>query len=338
MTGPVSIHTAVSSGVRSIGTTPLAAADASASMGLVDYFAWVTIAAFVLAIALEWRDEIDAARNVGAVASGLFGTYWLLMVPYYWNEMQSPLETMLALAAFPLCLYAGYLLVSGRESLLILVRAVAVMGIIYLPAETIPVFREWLIETTAYQAHVAMDLVAESPGLETGQNGYHSRFAFDTETVATGRTTYIVLACTGLGSMAIFGGLIAAVRAPLRRKVAGIVAAVGIIWFLNLVRNVFIALATPYGWFQHGPFVYLATEWMGATPDRTSFLIAHNVISQPASIVALVAIAYVVIRLVPEVLEPLEEVLFVLTGEEYDLADALGTEPARPETEKAAGH
>ncbi|MFC3956876.1 archaeosortase A [Halovivax cerinus] len=303
-------------------------------MGASDYLAWLSIAAFVLAIGLEWRDEVDAARYVAAGASALFGIFWLTMVPHYWYEMRSPLETLLALAALPLCLYAAFLLVRGRESMLILVRAVAVMGIIYLPVETIPIAREWLIETTAYQTHLAMDLVAESPGLETGDNGYRSRFAFDPDQTATGWTTYIVLACTGIGSMAIFGGLIASVRAPLRRKAVGFVAAVGVIWFLNLVRNVIISLATPHGWFQHDVFVYVATEWMGGVEPQTSFLISHNVLFQPGSVIALIGIAYVVITIVPEVVEPLEEVLYVLTGSEYDLSAALGAEP---ETGKAAG-
>ena len=294
-----------------------------AGVDLTDLLAWVAIGTFVVAIVLEWRGRIDDARYVAAGASVIFGLFWLLMVPYYWTEVQSPLQSMLAAVALPLCLWAGYLLISGRDSLLVLVRAVAVMGLIYLPAETIPLFRQWLIEVTAYQTHLAMDLVATSPGLNEGANGYQSRFDFDPDETATGRTTYIILACTGLGSMAIFAGLIAAVRAPWRRKLLGIGAAVGIIWFLNLVRNVFIGLATPHGWFQQGPFVYVATEWMGSIPERTSFLISHNVISQPLSVIALVAIAYVVIRIVPEVLTPLEEVLFVVTGSEYDLERAL---------------
>lgn len=299
------------------------------SVDLVDALAWIAITTFVVAMVLEWQEITDGARYVAAAAWMLFGVFWLLMVPYYYSDAQSPLQTVLALAALPLCVYAGYLLYQGRESLLVLSRAVAFMGIIYLPAETIPFFRQWLIETTAYQAHVAMDLIAESPGLSPDNGtGYTSRFDFDPDETATGRTTYIVLACTGLGSMAIFGGLIAAVRASLGRKVLGIAIAVGIIWFLNLLRNVFIALATPHGWFQYEPLIYVTTEWFGSDPERTSFLVTHNFISQPLSIVALIGIAFLVIKVVPEVLDPLEEVLFVLTGTEYDLAEALGTEDA----------
>lgn len=291
---------------------------------LVDVLAWLAIATFVLAMVLEWRSVSDQARYVAAVAWALFGVFWILMAPYYYYDAQSPLQTVLSVAALPLCLYTGYLLVQGRESLLLLSRAVAFMGIIYLPAETIPIFRQWLIETTAVQTHAVMELLGESPGLNEGANGYESRFDYDPDETATGRTTYIVLACTGIGSMAIFGGLIAAVRAPLRRKLAGIAAAVGIIWALNLARNVFIAIATPHGWFQYDTLIYLTTTYMDSPAERTSFLVAHNFIAQTLSIVALVGITYLVIKLVPEVFEPLEDVLYVLTGTEYDLAAALG--------------
>ncbi len=60
--------------------------------------------------------------------------------------------------------------------------------------------------------------------------------------------------------------------------------------------------------------------------SRTSYLVAHNFIAQTLSIGALLGITYLVVRILPEVLEPLEDVLFVLTGSEYDLAAALGEE------------
>ncbi|WP_254767732.1 archaeosortase A [Salinilacihabitans rarus] len=289
-----------------------------------DALAWLSIGTFALAFALQWRGALDRARYVAAGAWVLFGLFWLTMVPYYYYDAQSPIETVLSLAALPLCAYTGYLLFRGRESLLLLSKAVALMGLIYLPAETIPFVRRWLIETTAAQTHYGMELLGHSPGLDVGPDGYRSRFAFDPEETVTGRTTYIVMACTGIGSMAIFGGLIAAVSASLRRKLAAFALAVGVIWLLNLFRNVFIALASPWGWFQYEPLIYVVTTYMGAPASRTSFLVAHNFISQPLSVVALIGIAYLVVRVLPEVLEPLEDVLFVLTGTEYDLASALG--------------
>ncbi|WP_293031130.1 archaeosortase A [Natronococcus sp.] len=289
----------------------------------IDALGWIAIAAFGLALLTRWSDVAVPARPIAGVAWLLFGTYWLTMVPYYYYDAQSPLQTVLALAALPLCVYTGYLLWNGRESLFVLTKAVALMGLIYLPAETIPIVRQWLIETTAVQTHYGMELLGHSPGINEGANGYESRFNFDSEETATGRTTYIVLACTGLGSMAIFGGLIAAVTAPLRRKLTAFALAIGVIWLLNLVRNVFIGLATPHGWFQQDLVVSLVTTYMGAEETRVSYLVAHNYISQLLAVVALIGVTYLVVKILPEVLEPLEEVLFVLTGTEYDLETAL---------------
>ncbi|WIV66863.1 archaeosortase A [Natrialbaceae archaeon AArc-T1-2] len=312
-------------GPESIGPTAAFVGSVSAT----DALAWLAIGAFVLALALEWRDVPDLPRYVGAAAWLAFGVFWLTMVPYYYYDARSPLQTILALAALPLCAYTGYLLVGGRDSLFLLTKAVALMGIIYLPAETIPFVRQWLIETVAAQTHWGMELFGHSPGLNEGANGYRSRFDFDPDETVTGRTTYIVMACTGIGSISIFGGLVAAVRAPLRRKLTAFVLAVGIIWILNLARNVFIGLASPWGWFQYEPLIYVVTTYMGEPASRTSFLVAHNFIAQSLSIVALVAITYLVVRIVPEVFEILEDVLFVLTGSEYDLEAALSGEPTR---------
>ncbi|WP_254763313.1 archaeosortase A [Natrinema marinum] len=319
--------TALSSAVADFATGPATFPAASVgSIPLSDSIIWIAIAAFVVAMALEWHGAVDLARYVAAGAWVVFGVFWLTMVPHYYLEVKSPIETLLTLAALPLCAYTGYLLVQGRESLLLLSKAVAFMGLIYLPVETIPFVKSWLIETTAAQTHFGMELLGHSPGIEEGANGYQSQFAFDPEETVTGRTTYIVTSCTGIGSMAIFGGLIAAVKAPLKRKAVAFALAIGVIWFLNLARNVFIGLASPWGWFQQDIFVYIVTEFMGAPANRTSYLVSHNFIAQSLSIVALLGITYLVLRILPEVVEPLEDVLYVLTGSEYDLADALGQE------------
>ncbi|MDF9745423.1 archaeosortase A [Natrinema salsiterrestre] len=305
---------------------PATTAVSIGSIPLGDVLAWTAIAAFVVAMVLEWLDAPDPARYLAAAAWVVFGVFWLTMVPHYYLEVKSPIQTLLTLAALPLCVYAGYLLLQGRESLLLLSKAIAFMGLIYLPAETIPFVKTWLIETTARQTHFGMELMGHSPGIEEGSNGYQSRFAFDPDVTVTGRTTYIIMSCTGIGSMAIFGGLIASVTASLKRKVTAFAIAVGVIWFLNLVRNVFIGIASPWGWFQQDILVHIATEFMGAPADRTSYIVAHNFIAQSLSIVALLGITYLVVRILPEVLDPLEEVLFILTGTEYDLSDALGEE------------
>lgn len=282
---------------------------------------WLAIALFLTGTALEFAGRRLLAVPTSAAGWVVFGAFWVAMFPHFYLEVRSPLQAILSLAALPLSLYVAYLLIGGRDSLLILSRSVALMGLIYLPVTTIDPARAWLIETVTVHSHFGMELVGYSPGITEGPEGYQSMFAFD------GYTTYIVLACTGLGAISIFGGLIAAVRAPLRRKLLAFGLATGVIYVLNLVRNVFVGLAAPLGWFDYPVFEWL-TVTLAGEGMRTSFFISHHVISQTLSIVALIGITLLVVRVLPEIVEPLEEVLFVLTGTEYDLDEAIG-QPVR---------
>jgi len=300
-------------------STPLVI-DGFTSFDPTAHFVWVAIGAFLLTAALDLAGNRTQARYVGSAAWVLFGVFWLTMVPYFYYDAQSPLQTILSIAGLPLCAYTGYLLYGGRDSLLTLTRAVGLMGIIYLPFTTIEPLKMWLIETVTIQSHMGMQLLGYSPGIEEGMNGYQSRFAFE------GYSTYIVLACTGIGSISIFGGLIAAVRAPLRRKLAAFAVAVGVIWILNLARNVFVGLAAPLGWFDYGVFNTI-TGTLAGEGMRTSFFVSHHLISQTLSIVALVGITLLVVRIVPELFDVLDDLLYILTGDEYDLRADLGMEP-----------
>ena len=285
---------------------------------ITDAVGWFVIAAFLTAWALESQGRIG--RAVGAGAWGAFGVFWLLLVPRFAFAMRSPIEGALAVLAVPACAYAGYLLWSGRDSLFTLTRAVAVMGLIYLPFETIAILRETAVETVAGQTYAVITWLGYDVALTEGPNGYLSGLEF-TEGGHT-YATHIVLACTGLGSMTIFAGLIAALEAPLVRKLQAAAAAVGVIYVLNIVRNVFIAVAFGNQWFQ--VFVAEISALVGYTdPGLVSYFIADRVIAQSMSVVALVAIAFLVARIVPEILDLLEEAVYVLTNTEIDLGTAL---------------
>jgi archaeosortase A (PGF-CTERM-specific) len=286
-------------------------------LAVTDAVAWIVVAAFLAGWALESRGRFG--RAVGAGAWGVFGVFWLLLIPRFAFAMRSPIEGALAVLAVPACAYAGYLLWSGRDSLFTLTHAVAVMGVIYLPFETVPILRETAVEAVASQTHAVITWIGYDVALTEGPNGYRSGLVF----TSAGHTyaTHIVLACTGLGSMTVFAGLIAALEAPLVRKLQAAAAAVGIIYVLNIVRNVFIAVAFGDQWFQ--VFVAEISALVGYTdPGLVSYFIADRVIAQSMSVVALVAIAFVVVRIVPELLDLLEEAVYVLTNTEIDLGEA----------------
>jgi len=301
-------------------SSPLAALDRLAAYS--DPLAWLVIGAFLAGTVLTAVDRRTVARYVAAGAWGTFAVFWLSVFPHFMFEVKSVIEGVGSLVAIPASLYCAYLLVQGRESLLTLSSAVGVMGLLYFPTQAVPWIRKLLIEAVADQTYWGITLLGFSPEYTTGPvYGYRNKFVFE------GFATYIIYACTGIGSIAIFGGLIAATKAPLVRKLRSFALAVGIIWVLNWIRNVFVAIAAGRQWFQHEAIVSVAGTVAGVEGPHVSFWVAHSVISQTLSVVALVGITWIVVHRLPEMLTVLEEALFVLTGTEYDLREELDIHP-----------
>lgn len=325
---------------------------------LTDALAWVVILTFVVGALFEYASRrrggpgkrVDglrsAARSTTTLAWLGFAAFWLVLFPHFAFTHKSYVEGVLSLLAVPASIYAGYLLWQGRDSLFVLSRSVAIMGLVYLPFETIPAFtlggvhvpapRQMLIEAVAAQTGSLMGLLGYYPTLLTSKQGYAATYEF---IAADGHVLHftVVLACTGLGSMAIFAGLIGAVRAPLRRKLQALGVAIPVIYALNLVRTTFIGVTFGGQLLHVYPDVVL---FMFGASDayKVSWFVSDRIVSQLLAVVALVALTYVVVRVLPEVLTVIEDVLYMVTNEEYDLYDALdlpqprtdGGDPERP--------
>ena len=297
---------------------------------LTDVLAWLVVGLFLAGTVLRWRTS-DHSRTVMVSAWGVFALFWAALVPHFAFVQKSFVEGFLSLAAVPASLYVGYLLYQGRDSLFVLSRAVAVMGVVYLPFETIPALtvgglslpapRHVLISHTTAQTERVMELLGYSPTLVEGDQGYLNTFKFVTD---GGHIILfsIILACTGLGSIAIFVGLIAAVEAPLGRKLRALAIAVPIIYVLNIARTTFIGIVFGKQYMQW--FVDEVLFLFGGTdPYKVSFYLSDRVISQMLAVVALVGVTYLVVRELPELLTIVEDVLYIVTREEYDLHEAL---------------
>lgn len=281
-------------------------------------FAWLAVGLFGLAVLWHWQGTEPAERVFSSLGWVVIAGMVLVMLPYFWFEMRSPVETVLAGLGVPIALWAGWLRWQGREQLFVFGKAAAIAGLIYLPVYSIEPVKAWLIETVAIHTHWVMGLLGYQPGLAPSpEGGYLSLFAFDAH------TTYIVLACTGIGSIAIFSGVILSVAAPLGRRLLAAVSLSATIYLLNLVRNTFVGLATPLGVFQGEPWA-TAAGLFGVEGTRVSFFVSHTLLAQPASVVVLVALLLLAIRLVPELFDVLDEVIYVLTGDEVDMRSALG--------------
>lgn len=285
---------------------------------ITDLLIWIVMGTFLVGVLAARRDR-QLARTITAGAWALFGLFWLTYVPYFIYVHRSIVEAFLAVIGVPVCLFVGYHLWRGRDSLLLLSKAVAVMGLIYLPFETIPILHDTFIEIVARQTELGIRWLGYSPEIEHNEAGLRNVILFRHESGAT-YGSVIVLACTGIGSMAIFGGLIAAVDEPIRRRLGALVFVVSTIWVLNFVRNVFIALSHGLQLWDHPWLIEPVMFLFGLrNPARVSFFFSDRIVSQLLAVVALVAIFWVVLKLLPGLTVIVEDLLYLLTGEEYDL-------------------
>ena len=324
-----------------------------------DLFAWAVVGTFVVGTLLARRrddadgatrntgedagESRDASRNADEDASGVgrvvttgawgaFALFWLVLFPHFAFTQKSYVEGVLSLAAVPACLYAGWLLWNGRETLFVLSRAIAAMGLTYLPFETIPAVsvagvtlpapKQVLINVVTAQTGAVMGAFGYTPKLVEGSQGYLNTYQFATPEGHILNFS-IVLACTGLGSMAIFIGLVAAVEAPLGRKLRALAVSVPVIWVLNIARTSFIGITFGKQYLQVAVDEVLFL-FGSSDPYKVSFFLSDRVISQVLAVLALVGVTYLVVRELPELLTVIEDVLYMLTNEEYELRGELG--------------
>ena len=299
---------------------------------------WVVLALFLAGVVLEFVDR-EYARAAFIIAWALFAIFWLSLIYPWFVTDDSFIRGAGAVIAVPLSLLVAKTFYDGRDSLFTLSRAIALMGIVYVPFIAIDPLREqlvllvtdhtaWAMSLIGYDPPVVTELAELGPEYDRPIGGkeydYQNTFVFPQD--GGGSITYtIILACTGIGSMSVVIGLVAAVGAPIRRKVRALAIALPIIYALNIVRNVFIGISFGHQYMHVFPD---ATMWLFQMENelRVSYIWADRILAQSLSVVAMVVIFWLVVREVPEVMEPVEDVLFLLTGTEYDLAAALNVD------------
>ncbi|MFB6141926.1 MAG: archaeosortase A [Halorientalis sp.] len=300
-----------------------------------DPLAWLVVGTFSMGTLLEWYDlDRTWARRLTVAGWVGFAVFWVTLIYHFAVVQKSIVEGVGTLVAVPAALYAGYLLAGGRDSLFVLSRAVAVMGLVYLPFETIVAVRRTVIEAVTRQTELVMALLGYEPLVvnsatvpHAAYEPFRSTFMFYPEP-GHAITYTIVTACTGIGSMAIFAGLVAAVDASPRRKLRALAVSIPVIYVLNIARNVFIAVSFGYQYLDVFPNLVM-TLFAAEDPYKVSYFVADRIIAQSLSVVALVGITWLVVRELPEVLVVIEDVLFMATGREYDLRAAMDLGPVR---------
>ena len=103
---------------------------------VTDALAWVVVAVFLSGVVADWSGRRELARRLTVGAWVGFSVFWLLLIHQFALVHRSIIQTVLVVVAVPMCLYVAWTLLQGRDSLLVLSRAVALMGLIYLPFQT----------------------------------------------------------------------------------------------------------------------------------------------------------------------------------------------------------
>ncbi|MFA6363931.1 archaeosortase A [Methanoregula sp.] len=238
-------------------------------------------------------------RKYAAITGWVFIVLFLFAtLPEYFAENNFLYPVMAVLSVPFLFITTKYLLVDDIR-VLHLSRAAAVAFLIYAPFEYLPVVGNWLISMVVGQVVWLLQILNYPVSLDAwniiAQHGFRVE---------------IILACTGIQSIAIMLGVAAAVPTTFRQKLYAVLLVAPTIYILNLLRNVFVIMAYTSQWFPYWPDIAGNGEI-----GYESFFWAHNVIAEMLALVILILIAYGLFTLIPRLGTFADELFQLYYGE-----------------------
>jgi archaeosortase A (PGF-CTERM-specific) len=245
--------------------------------------AWLISNLLWLGLLLLLASVLAGCGLLAGLGWAIFGCYWIGQ-PIHFLAQEDYFNAALSMAAAIVCFYLALRITAfggWSRAYAWASYAAAICGIIYYPFAQIEPLRTGLISITTLITARAMAALSIPAYMESWNI-----------IALNDRTVEIVLACTAIESIALFAGVILSVDAPLSRKLLAAAASTSIIYTLNIIRNGFVLMA--YGW-----------DWFG----QDSFFFAHNVVAKAGSALALLAVAYLVLLLLPELASVMDELL-----------------------------
>jgi archaeosortase A (PGF-CTERM-specific) len=244
---------------------------------MIEYLVLVSCIGFLLFLIPGRHQKYAAIIGWTCIILFLFA-----QLDFFFSENNFLYPLMAALSVPFLFITAKHLLLED-ERVMHLSRAAAVAFIIYAPFEFVPLLGNWLIGVVVGQIVWLLGLLHFSVSLS------------DWNIIARNSLRVeIILGCTGLQSIAIMLGVAAAVPTTLKQKVYAFLIIAPTIYFLNLLRNVFVIMAYTDQWFPYYPAIASNGEI-----GYESFFWAHNVIAELLALVCLVIIAYGLFTIIP---------------------------------------
>lgn len=244
---------------------------------MIEYLVLISFIGFVAFLIPGPHRKYAAVIGWTAIILFLFAE-----LPAYFSQNNFLYPLMAALSVPFLVITAKYLM-KEDDRVMHLSRAAAVAFIIYAPFEYIPVLGDALIGMVVGQIVWLCNLLNFPVTLDAWNIIMNNAFRVE-----------IILGCTGIQSIAIMLGVAAAVPTTLRQKVLAFLIIAPTIYFLNLLRNVFVIMAYTEQWFPYYPVIASNGEL-----GYESFFWAHNVIAELLALICLVFIAYGLFLIIP---------------------------------------
>ncbi len=223
-------------------------------------------------------------RHLAIAGWGAMVAFLYSQIPHLIAVENNFLYPIIALLSIPFLYVTVRRIRDGSGAVMQLTTAAAVAFLIYAPFEYIEPLRTWMISALVAQTLWTLDLLQYS-----AQNP-----AWNMVT-RNGLRIEMILACTGIQSIAIMLGVVGAVRTTLRQKVLAFLLVFPTIYILNTFRNAFVIIAYTEQWFPYLPEIAGNGEF-----GYESFFWAHNVLSELGALVLLVLIAYGLFAIIPD--------------------------------------
>lgn len=278
---------------------------------MIESILWLAVGLMVTSSIIPRTSKVR--KLIGGIGWGVFSIHWGYQ-PLYYLEIQDYANVLLTIVIALFCLLVAYIMFreyregpiyikNNREVIhskfssqdesdslditSMLTSASALGALVYFPFANFSSLNTWIIGGVTSQVFWVLRYF-EIPAYMKAWNMI----------TLNGYTVEVILACTAIESIALFMGLIGAVRAPLSRLAMAFIVSVPVIYILNLIRDIFVIVA--YG-----------DQWFGAD----SFIIAHNYIAKAGSGIALFVISYAVLRILPELLEMIDGLWVIISQE-----------------------
>jgi|Deesub1362A_J573_1020465.scaffolds.fasta_scaffold00065_45 archaeosortase A (PGF-CTERM-specific) len=228
-----------------------------------------------ISIALMVIFVLSKIKILGGIGWILFSLEWITRLPHF-LEINDYFNSTVVFLAFIFFAILGITILKDKgknlQTFIDITAFSALASLIYFPFAISNDLGFSLIAITA-------DLTAKLSNLL----GFGVQRFSENTLVLNDHYIEIILACTGIESMALFAGATLGIRADFRRKVVAFLISVPVIYILNLLRNVFVIASFGYSWF-----------------GENSFYIAHHIISKILATIALILISLAVFRILPE--------------------------------------